>query len=230
MNIFQFLFKSSLGRKYIMALTGGALVLFTIGHMAGNLSFLLGRNQINAYANFLHSTGELLWVARIGLLVMIVLHIWAAISLSAANKAARPVGYAEQKALGSSYASRTMLMSGLIIFCFVVYHLLHFTAQVPAVNLTGKDFGTMLDPEGRKDVYGMIVTGFSNPAVAIFYMIGVGLLSLHLSHGIASLFQSLGFRSKGYAPLINRMGTVIAVVLILGYWSIPLSVLTGLKK
>ncbi len=230
MNIFQFLFKSSLGRKYIMAVTGAALVVFVIGHMVGNLSFLLGREEINAYGHFLHTKPELLWATRIGLLVMIVLHIWSAIALSAANKAARPVGYAVQKSNGSSYASRTMLMSGLIVFCFIVYHLLHFTVQAPAVNLTGKDFGTLIDSEGRRDIYSMIVLGFSRPAIAIFYMVGVGLLSLHLSHGVSSLFQSLGLRSKGYAPLINCAATVLAVVLIIGYWSIPLSVLTGLKK
>src|SRR5688572_5253507 len=111
MNVVAGFFKSSLGKKYVMALTGVGLFVFVVGHMLGNLQIFLGPESINRYGSFLQSMGELLWVARITLIVLVVLHIWSAIKLSAENRAARDVGYAELKPAGSSYASRTMLMS-----------------------------------------------------------------------------------------------------------------------
>jgi succinate dehydrogenase / fumarate reductase cytochrome b subunit len=223
-------FRSSLGKKYVMAVTGLALLIFVIGHMLGNLQVFLGPNQINAYGNFLQTTPEVLWSARIGLLIMIVLHIWSAARLSAENRAARPVGYGEYQPVGSTYASRTMLMSGLIVFCFIIYHLLHYTVQVQAVNLTGQSFITLHDPQHRHDIYRMIVLGFSNPFVSFFYLLGVGLLCFHLSHGVSSMIQSLGWRTEPVRTWIDRISLAGAVVLFLGYCSIPVAVLTGLLK
>src|SRR6266705_4969468 len=139
MNIITRIFKSSLGKKYIMAVTGFAMFVFVLGHLAGNLQVFLGPEAINRYGHFLQSNPELIWPARLILLLMVGLHIWSAVKLSVENKAARPVAYAQYQPVGSSYASRTMLMSGLIIFVFVVYHILHFTVQVQCINLTGKD-------------------------------------------------------------------------------------------
>jgi succinate dehydrogenase / fumarate reductase cytochrome b subunit len=133
MNIIKRIFQSSLGKKYIMAVTGFFLFFFVIGHMVGNLQVFLGAEAINRYGHFLQSNPELIWPARIGLLFLVGLHIWSAVVLSAENKAARPVSYAVYKPLGSSYASRTMLMSGLIVFFFIIYHLLHYTAQVKSI-------------------------------------------------------------------------------------------------
>src|SRR5580765_4604792 len=116
MNIVSNIFSSSLGKKYIMAVTGLVMFLFVVGHLAGNLQIFLGPEAINRYGHFLQSNPELIWPARLFLLLMIALHIWSAIRLSAENKAARPIGYGECKPVGSSYASRTMLMSGIIIF------------------------------------------------------------------------------------------------------------------
>src|ERR1043166_2883755 len=113
MNLLPNIFASSLGKKYIMALTGFALVLFVIGHLAGNLQIFLGPEAINRYGHFLQSNPELIWPARLFLLLMVGLHVWSAVKLSAENKAARPVAYAQYEPVGSSYASRTMLMSGL---------------------------------------------------------------------------------------------------------------------
>src|SRR5205085_11893527 len=127
MNIFTHVFKSSLGRKYVMAITGFFLFLFVIAHLAGNLQLFLGPEALNRYGHFLQSNPELLWPARAALLVLVALHIWAALALSGENRAARPVGYAVYRPVGSSYASRTMLMSGLIALVFIIYHLLHFT-------------------------------------------------------------------------------------------------------
>lgn len=223
-------FRSSLGKKYVMAVSGFALLVFAIGHMVGNLQVFLGADAINTYGNFLQSTPELLWSARLGLLVMIGLHLYAAITLSIENKAARPVPYGEFRPIGSSFASRTMLMSGLIVAAFIVYHLLHYTVQVKAVNFTGQDFVPLHDEKGRHDIYRMIILGFSNVWVSLFYLLGVGLLCLHLSHGATSMFQSLGWKGEPVGRWIDRLALAGAIVLFLGYSSIPLAVLTGLLK
>ena len=229
MNIVADLFKSSLGRKYIMAISGGALFFFVIAHLLGNLQIFLGREQINAYGSFLQTTPEILWTARVGLLAMAALHIWSAMKLSAENKAARPIPYANWNPTAASYASRTMLMSGLIIAGFVIYHLLHFTVQVKAINLTGQDFGELQD-KGRHDVYRMMITGFSHSLVSGFYLLSMGLLCLHLSHGTSALFQSVGWKNQVYGPMIDRFATITAWLIFLGYSSIPIAVLLGYGK
>jgi succinate dehydrogenase / fumarate reductase, cytochrome b subunit len=230
MSIITNIFKSSLGKKYIMAGTGLVLFLFVIAHMAGNLQIFLGPEAINRYGNFLQTTPEILWPARVVLLVMIGLHIWSAVKLTAENRAARPTAYAEYRPVGSTYASRTMFMSGLIIFVFVVYHLLHYTVQVPAINLTGKNFETFTDSQNRHDIFKMMVVGFHNPLVSAFYLLGVGLLCLHLSHGVSSMFQSLGWRNDAYRPWLDCLARALAVLIFLGYASIPIAVLLGFGK
>jgi succinate dehydrogenase / fumarate reductase cytochrome b subunit len=230
MNLIKGLFGSSLGKKYIMAISGMALFAFVVLHMVGNLQIFLGPDAINDYGYFLQSKPELVWPARFGLLILVLLHIWAAIKLSAENRAARPEGYRKFNPVGSSYASRTMLVSGLLIFCFIVYHLLHFTAQVPGINFTGKNFTTLEDAKQHHDVYRMMVLGFSQPIVSIFYIISMALLCLHLSHGVSSMFQSLGWKNKKYGTFIDRFAMAAAVVLIIGYSSIPLAVLFGVIK
>lgn len=230
MGIVANIFRSSLGKKYVMAVSGFILFLFVIGHLAGNLQIFLGPEAINRYGHFLQSNPELIWPARLGLLLMLALHVWAAIKLSAENRAARPAQYALYQPVASSYASRTMLMSGLIIFAFVIYHLLHFTVQVKYVNLTGKSFVDFMDPEKRHDIFKMMVVGFENPLVSGFYVIGMALLCLHLSHGVSSMFQSIGWKNKAYTPLLNKGARVLAVLIFLGYTSIPVSILLGYGK
>ena len=134
------LFCSSLGKKYIMAATGAVMVLFVIGHLVGNLQVFLGQEAINRYGHLLQTNVELLWPVRLTLLGIIVLHVWSAASLTRENRAARPVQYARWEPTAANYASRTMLMSGLIVALFIIYHLLHFTVMVQGVNLTGKGF------------------------------------------------------------------------------------------
>ena len=219
------LFTSTLGRKFIMAVTGGGLFLFVVGHMVGNLQFFLGADAINRYGHFLQSNLEIIWPARIGLLVMVALHVWSAISLTRENRAARPVPYADWQPNTASYASRTMMMSGLIIAMFIVYHLLHYTVMVKEINMSGQDFHSLVDAEGRHDIYTMMIIGFSKPLVSVFYVIAVGLLCLHLSHGLSAMFQSLGLKNHVYAPLIDKGSKAIALVLFLGYAAIPISVL-----
>src|SRR6059036_1544123 len=231
MNIVADLFKSSLGRKYIMAISGAALFLFVVGHLLGNLQIFLGPKAINRYGDFLQSNKEILWPARLGLLLMVALHIWAAVKLSAENKAARPIGYADNPApVAASYASRTMLMSGLIIAAFVLYHLLHYTVQVRSLNFTGQDFLALHDAEGRHDVFRMMVAGFSQPLVSGFYILAMGLLCLHLSHGVSAAFQSVGLKNEVSGPLIDRFARAAAWLIFLGYISIPIAVLLGYGK
>ena len=231
MNPISRILHSSLGKKYIMAITGAALFGFVVAHLIGNLQIFLGREAINRYGHFLQSNLEIVWPARIGLLLMVGLHIWAAIQLSAENKAARPIAYASNlPPVAASYASRTMLMSGLIILAFIIYHLLHFTVQVPSINLTGRNFVELHDDLHRHDVYGMMVLGFSNRWVSLFYLIGMALLCLHLSHGVSAMFQSLGWKKKEYACCLDCFARGMAIFLFAGYASIPISILLGLVK
>jgi succinate dehydrogenase / fumarate reductase, cytochrome b subunit len=230
MKVITNIFGSSLGKKYIMAVSGGVLFLFVVGHLLGNLQVFLGPEAINRYGHFLQTNPEIIWPARLVLLLMLALHVWSAIKLSAENKAARPVAYAEYRPVTSSYASRTMLMSGLIIFAFVVYHLLHFTAQVKYVNLTGQSFAEFTDPEKRHDIFKMMIVGFNNVWVSGFYILGMALLCLHLSHGVSAMFQSLGWKNKVYGPCLDKSARVVAVLIFLGYASIPLAILLGYGK
>ncbi len=230
MNFTAHMLKSSLGKKYIMAVTGFMLFLFVMGHLAGNLQIFLGPEAINRYGHFLQSNPELIWPARVFLLLMVGLHLWAAVKLSLENKAARPVPYAQYQPVGSSYASRTMLMSGTIMLVFVVYHLLHFTAQVQYINLTGQNFVDFVDPERRHDIFKMMVVGFSNGWVSAFYVLGMALLCLHLSHGASSMFQSIGWKTKTCGPLLDQSARVAALLIFLGYTSIPVAILLGYGK
>ena len=230
MNIITRLFKSSLGKKYIMAVTGFFMFLFVLGHLAGNLQIFLGPEAINRYGHFLQSNLELVWPARIILLTFLVLHLWSASKLTAENRAARPEGYSVYRPVGSTYASRTMLMSGIIVLVFIVYHLLHYTAEVQYINLTGQSFATFIDPEKRHDIFKMMVVGFSNGWVSAFYILGIALLCLHLSHGTSSMFQSIGWNNDGYRPVLDTAARGLALLIFLGYTSIPVAILLGYGK
>src|SRR5580693_2112974 len=165
-NLLRNLFCSSLGKKYLMAGSGALMFLFVIGHLVGNLQIFLGPEAINRYGHFLQTNIELLWPVRIALLAIIAIHIWSASKLTLENRAARPTAYEQWQPATATYASRTMMMSGLIAGVFIIYHLLHFTVMVKAVNLTGKDFDAkpaFFDAQGRHDIYKMMVTGFQQP-------------------------------------------------------------------
>ena len=228
MNFLNRLFHSSLGKKYVMAISGGALFLFVLAHMLGNLQIYLGPEVINAYGDFLQKTPEILWPARLGLLGLVGLHIYCAINLAAENKAARPIPYDAPVFPSATFASRTMLISGLVILSFIIYHLLHFTVMARAINLTHQDFATLVDSKQRHDVYRMMVIGFRNPVVSFFYILSMSLLYLHLSHGVSSMFQSLGWKKRTYAGLIGGFARGISLVIFLGNCSIPISILLGI--
>ncbi len=218
--------KSSLGRKFVMAGTGVLLFLFVVGHLVGNLQVFGPPELINTYAHFLQSKPLMVWGARLGLLVLVALHITTAVQLSAANKAARPVGYAGGDAYGSTWQSRYMLMSGIVILAFIIYHLAHFTARLPAINGVG-DFTklkTSLHGDTVPDVYAMMILGFQVWWVAAFYLIAQALLFIHLGHGISSAFQSFGLRNHVWWPRIQLLAKVVSIAIFLGYASIPAAI------
>lgn len=221
---------SSIGKKIIMGVTGFALVAFVFVHMAGNLQIFLGQEALNNYAHMLKAVPEILWAFRLGLLAMVVLHIAAAAGLVMENRAARPLGYVAEKN-AASYASRTMIWSGFIVLSFIVYHLLHFTVQ--ATDPEYRDMKAPLEHLDGKlvpDVYHMVIAGFSAPWVSAFYILSVGLLCLHMSHGVQSMFQSLGLRNKRSAPFLDTFSAAYAVLIFLGMSAVPVAVLLQIVK
>lgn len=209
-----------------MAGTGVLLLLFVTGHLVGNLQVFGPPELINQYAHFLQSKPMLVWGARLGLLAIVALHITTAAQLSTANKAARPVGYAGGDAYGSTWQSRYMLMSGLVILAFIIYHLLHFTVRLPAINGVG-DFTqikTVLHGETVPDVYAMMILGFQVWWVAAFYLIAQALLFVHLGHGISSAFQSFGLRNHIWWPRLQLLAKVVSLAIFIGYAAIPTAI------
>jgi len=219
------LWRSSLGKKYVMAITGFGLFIFVIGHLLGNLQIFLGRDQINIYAETLKSMPALLWLARSGLLALVILHIVSGIQLALANRRARPEPYSTRKVVASTLANRTILYSGLIILAFIVFHLSHYT-----LGFVNPEYLNFRDAAGRHDVYRMMIEGFSNPFVSVFYIIAMALLMLHLSHGVSSGFQSLGLRSKRSFVFFDKLAKISALLIFLGNCSIPLAILAKLIK
>lgn len=226
MNIVDRIWNSSLGKKYLMALTGAALFVFLVGHLAGNLQVFGPPELINGYAHFLKSKPLLLWGARLGLLACVALHIASAVTLAQLNAAARPQPYATPGAYGASTASQYMLPTGIVIAAFIVYHLAHFTVLLPGVNGVG-DFSkltTTLHGETVPDVYAMMVLGLQVPWVCIFYLVAQALLFMHLGHGLAAMFQSLGFRDHVWWPRIECFAKAASIALLIGYSIIPVAI------
>ncbi|MEI8313094.1 MAG: succinate dehydrogenase cytochrome b subunit [Verrucomicrobiota bacterium] len=219
---------SSIGKKTIVALTGICLVLFVTGHLLGNFTIYLGPDWLNAYALHLQSLGPILWVIRLGLLGVVGAHILFTMLLWKENQAARPKKYIASDPIQTTVFARTMRLSGLCVLAFIVFHLAHFTLQI--VDPSFKHLETTLDGHQVHDVYKMVVVGFSNIPVSLLYIGGLFLLTLHLSHGIGSLFQTLGITNRSTRPLIEIVTKAYAWLLFLGYISIPLSVLTGIVK
>jgi succinate dehydrogenase / fumarate reductase cytochrome b subunit len=220
------LFRSSIGKKMIVAITGVVLIVFVIGHLLGNLQIFLGPDWINSYAEHLRELGPLLWIIRAFLLVNVLLHIFYTISLAVENRRARPAHYKKKENVKATFASRYMAMSGLIVLAFIIYHIAHFTVRV-----TDPRFLLLkADPLNRYDVYSMMVYGFQNIYVSAFYIIAMFLLALHLSHGTSSFFQSLGLNDRNLTPRLATLGRLFAWLIFLGYTSIPVSVLLHFVK
>ena len=209
------LWRSTVGKKIVMAVTGLIMIGFLITHVAANLLAFAGPARINAYSAFLHSAGELLWVARAVLVLSVVLHVIAAVQLTATDRAARPVGYTRQEFRAATLASRTMRWGGLVLLVFLVYHLLHMTV------------GTVHPSFTPHDPYQNVVTGLVVPWVAAFYVVAMVALGLHLFHGTWSAFRTLGVQPPSGDPLRRRAVTAFAVLVAGGFAAIPIAVYFG---
>lgn len=245
MNLFRNLFTSSIGRKFLMAITGLVLVGFVTGHLIGNLQIFLPPDQINGYAHFLQGLGPALWGIRLFLLACVAVHIWAAVVLTIESRKARgPEAYGVKKWLQASVASRYMRMSGVVVLAFIIYHLAHFTIGIPGdetykgslehvvLQNDVREFGIPLASAGTEvhDVYSMIFLGFASPLVSLFYMVAVGLLTVHLWHGTESLFQTFGWRNARWADGLRKIVAVYCILYFLGNLAIPGAILTGVVE
>ncbi|MBW2476704.1 MAG: succinate dehydrogenase cytochrome b subunit [Deltaproteobacteria bacterium] len=217
--------QSSVGRKIIMAVTGIVLVAFVCVHLLGNTSIFVGADAINAYAQKLHSLGPLVWVFRLVMLAAFVIHIFFGIQLTIENKAATPEANVQVKRQKTGFAAETMVISGLVLLAFVIYHLLHFTVRV-----TNPEIYVPMGDQGMVDVYYMVVMGFQAVLPVAVYVVAMGFLFLHVSHGFQSFFQTLGLSNDKSLPITMDISKVIAVVLLLGYISIPVLIVAGLVK
>jgi succinate dehydrogenase / fumarate reductase, cytochrome b subunit len=214
-----------IGKKVVMAVTGVVLVGFVIAHMVGNLKIFSGPAEINAYSRFLRAVGtpelaygQLLWVVRIVLLLCVALHITAALQLSRMSWAARPVEYKTKRNLETTFAARMMRWGGVLLVVFIIFHLLHLTAG--AVGFQPGQFKHLA-------AYQNVVAAFKVWPVALFYIVAMGALCLHLDHGIWSMLQTLGWNTARNEKQLKIASRAIAVVVFLGFSSVPVSVWAG---
>ena len=217
------LFSDSIGRKVVMAITGLLMVLFVIGHMLGNLTIFAGPHGLNGYAEHLHELAPVVWVTRVVMGTAVLLHLFLSIKITVENSAAKPDRYAVQNSLRATFASKNMIWTGAIIGAFILYHLLHFTFRVtPDV---GAFAGTV-----PGDVYGMVTTALSATATGIVYIVAMVSLFFHLSHGIQSMFQTLGLSNAFLLPRWGALGKTLSVVFLVGFASIPAVILVGILR
>ena len=219
------LYRSAIGKKVVMAVTGLILFGWIFLHMVGNLKLYLGPEHLNEYAEWLRTMfgpavpeGGLLWLSRIVLLVAVIFHIHSAYALTIMNRDARPIDYNDREYVKGTYAARTMRWGGVIILLFVIYHLLHLTTGQAHHNFV------------PGDVYHNVVSGFQVWWIAAVYILANLALGLHLYHGVWSMFASLGVTHKRFEQWRRVFATVFAVVITAGNLSFPLSVLLGIVR
>jgi succinate dehydrogenase / fumarate reductase, cytochrome b subunit len=221
---------SSVGGKYLVAVTGLVATIFVIAHMLGNLQVFFGPDSINAYAASLKKNAGLLWTVRLVLLAAFVLHIGMALWLNWKSRRARPIPYAFEKTVQASFASRHMVLTGLVILVFTVFHIAHYTLGIVKGAPIGDqvvNYHNLLDAAGRPDVYSMMIYGFRDPIIAILYLVAQIFLFLHLTHGVASMFQSVGLNAPRAQRLIRTVAWAVALVVCLGNAGIVAGVWLG---
>jgi succinate dehydrogenase / fumarate reductase cytochrome b subunit len=211
-------YRSSVGKKVVMAVTGVIGIGFLIVHVLGNLLVFRGADAINNYSHFLHSTGELLWLARIVLIAAVILHVIAAYQLTMQNRAARPIGYARREPQVSTLAARTMRWGGALILVFIVLHILHFTTG------TIRPTGTFI--EG--DVYANVVASFHIWWVVLFYVVAMVAIGAHIYHGAWGWIRTVGVTQHPENPLKRPVALVVALFLWLGFTAVPVAIFLGL--
>jgi succinate dehydrogenase / fumarate reductase cytochrome b subunit len=210
-------------RKLLMAVTGLLMLLFIIGHMLGNTALFFGPESINAYAAHLRDLGLLFWMERLVMLGVAGVHIGLGILLTLENRAARPESYAQRKYVRSSLFSRTMIFSGLIILAFGIFHVFHFT-----VGLINPELAHQVDASGRHDVYAMVVANFQQAGLALLYVAAMVAVLFHMSHGVGSLFQTMGWNNDRTLSGVQKTGRIVAIVLFIGFIAVPLSIVLGI--
>lgn len=208
-----------------MALTGLLLVGFLLIHATGNATIWFG--WLNAYAAHLHALPPVVWAFRVGLAVLLGLHVWQGVTLSLENSAAKGAAYAVKSYRRATVASRWMIWSGLVIAAFLVYHLLHLTLQLVHPDLAA---AAHPDAQGRPDVHRMVVGGFRDAATTAVYAVGLLALGLHLVHGVASSAQTFGLNGPRSFPWLERIGVALGLVLAAAFLAVPASILAGLVR
>ena len=211
---------SMVGKKAVMGVTGLIGIGFVIFHSLGNLLVFRGPDAINSYSHFLKNTGELLWGLRIVLIIAVVLHVIAAAQLTRQSRAARPVGYVKWEPQAATIASRTMRWGGVLLLAFIVLHILHFTTGTirPAGSFS------------RQDVYANVVTSFRIWWVALFYVVSMIALGLHLFHGAWSSVRSIGVSRVSAVPLRHRLSMALAILIWAAFTAVPVAVFSGLVR
>ena len=213
---------SSIGKKLVAAVTGVLLIGFLLAHVAGNLQVFAGQDKLNAYAVTLRKLGPALWALRLGLVAIAVVHVVVTLRIARENRAARGSDYAVVKPVQSKATTRSMLLTGLMLLLFVLYHLMHFTWHTLHADFAGR-----LDGAGRPDVYSMLVGSFREPAIAWTYVAAMVLLGSHLAHGTSSFFQTMGWRHPRREKLLAALGPLVGAVIAAAYVSMPLAVQAG---
>lgn len=221
-------YTSSIFRKVIVALSGVLLYAFIIFHLIGNLGIFGGQEAFNEYAHFLKSKPYLLWPSRLGLMFLFGVHIWFAAQLTLENREAKPDDYAKDGTRKASFASQTMIWSGILIFAFLMFHLAHLTVGL----ILPEYFRSTVIVEGmpRHDAYVMAVRGFQHIPIVLIYLFAMAVLFFHLCHGFTSLLQTLGIIPEKWSCLLHKLGPALAVLIFVGYASIPLACFTGILK
>ncbi len=212
---------SPIGGKIVMALSGAMIILFLMGHVLGNLLIFSSQNSLNTYAYWLQNS-PMLWVFRLTMLLLLMLHSLLAIRLFFQNKSARPVQYAVDSDLQLTLSAKTMIVSGLVIFVFIVFHIIHLTlGWLPSTSFEV--------PVGEKmiDVYSNVIRGFQQPGITLFYIFSLLVIGLHLHHAFKSLFQTLGFHHQNFHQALDLLAPVVIILLTLAFISIPVAVWFG---
>jgi len=220
MNLIQ----TSVGRKFLMAITGFMMFGFVAVHLIGNSTVYF--DGINAYAEHLHALGPLVWIFRLVMLGTILIHVFFGIRLTLENREASPTQYAIVTHDRANFSSKSMIYTGLGLLAFIVYHLLHFTVHVTNPEISVGHIAP--DVLGRPDVMFMVVKSFQQLFIVLLYIFAMFALLLHLKHGIASLVQTIGWTGKKSLPIIETVGTVIAAFFLLGFIAIPISIILGI--
>ncbi|MEW6574327.1 MAG: succinate dehydrogenase cytochrome b subunit [Bacillota bacterium] len=213
MHLIAEFYRSTPGKKSVIAVTGIILFTCVLFHLLGNLQIFLGPEKFNSYARLLHAAPGFLWAVRFVLFAAAFLHVITAVGVTLRNRGARPAGYAAVRYREADYAARTMIWSGMFIAVFTAYHVLHFTT------------GTIHPDFIRGDVYHNVTAGLRVPAVSVFYFAASVLLGLHLYHGLWSVFQTVGLSHPLYDPWRRAFATFFSLVIVAGNVSILVAAL-----